>query len=192
MAGTELQTNADGGEGSGEGGSPQDGRPWLRFALIFGFLAIASEIFYQAVTLDSAGFQIYLRTLARISAVVIGWFETKVTVRNSLISGSSFAVEVARGCDAVQVCSLLAAAVIAFPLAFWRKLRGLVLGIVVLQIVNLLRIITLFLIGAHFSSVFHAAHVYVWPSILIVVTIALWIGWVRWETRALAAVDRAT
>jgi len=186
-----LQTSTDGAEGSGEDGAPQDGRPWLRFAVIFGILAASSEIFYQAVTLDSAGFEIYLRTLARISAVAIGWFETKVTVRNSLISGSSFAVEVARGCDAVQVCSLLAAAVIAFPLAFWCKLRGLVIGILVLQILNLLRIITLFLIGVHFSSVFHAAHVYVWPSILIVATIAIWIGWVRWETRVMPVVDRA-
>lgn len=192
MAATDLQTGVDGSGGSGDGGAPLQRQPWIRFALVFGALAVVSEVLYQGVTLESAGFQAYLGVLAWISASVLGCFETGIVVSGSLITNSSFAVEVARGCDAVQVCSLLAAAVIAFPLEVKAKLRGLALGILVLQIFNLLRIITLFLIGAHLNRIFHAAHVYVWPTILIVVTIAVWIGWVRWETRLESPVEHAS
>jgi exosortase H (IPTLxxWG-CTERM-specific) len=189
---TDSQTGVDGSGGSGEDGAPPQRQSWIRFASIFGALAVTSDILYHAVTLDSAGFQVYLGILARISATVLDCFETDVVVRGSLISSPSFSVHVAPGCDAVQVCSLFAAAVIAFPLEAKCKVRGLVVGILVLQVFNLLRIITLFLIGAHVGRVFHAVHVYVWPSILIVVTLAVWIAWVRWETRARPAVEHAS
>jgi exosortase H (IPTLxxWG-CTERM-specific) len=192
VAGTDLQTGVDAGSGSGEGDEPRQHQSWIRFAVTFGALAIASEILYHAVTLESAGFQVYLGVLARISAVMLGWIEPGVAIRGNLISSPAFSVEVARGCDAVQVCSLLAAAVVAFPLGVKARLRGLALGILVLQVFNLLRIVTLFLIGAHFSTIFHASHVYIWPTVLIVVTITVWIAWVRWETRLEPPVEHAS
>jgi exosortase H (IPTLxxWG-CTERM-specific) len=171
---------ADTADGNGE---PQGREPWLRFALIFGALAIASEVFYYAVALNSEGFGAYLGVLAEISGAFLSLFSSDVAVNGTRISGESFAVEVAEGCDAIQVCSLLAAAVIAFPVELRSKLRGLVLGVLWLQLLNLMRIITLFWIGAHFSHVFQTAHEVVWPGILITVTIATWILWVRWETQ---------
>jgi exosortase H (IPTLxxWG-CTERM-specific) len=168
---------------AGGTGEPRGREPWLRFALIFGVLAVASEVFYYVVALESHGFQDYLGALARISGSILSLFGGDVTVQETRISNSSFAIEVAQGCDAIQVCSLLAAAVIAFPVDSRRKLRGLVSGITALQVLNLMRIITLFWIGIHFPRVFKTAHEVVWPGILITSTIAIWILWVRWETQ---------
>jgi len=177
-----------GADGDGE---PKGREPWFRFALIFGSLAIASEVFYYAMALESEGFRRYLSVLAKISGAFLSVFESDVVVRETRISGSGFAIEVAQGCDAIEVCSLLAAAVIAFPLAFRRKLRGLVLGIFVLQIFNLLRIITLYWIGSYSASAFKTAHETIWPGILITITTVIWILWVRWETRAEQSIDHA-
>ena len=164
---------------------PNQQAPWFRFALIFGLMAIASEVLYYAVALDSEGFETYLAGIARISAWVLNFFDGEVVVTGSRIAGGSFAVLVAQGCDAIQVCSLLAAAIIAFPLSLRAKLRGLVVGIAILQILNLLRVITLFWIGVHFSSIFKTSHEVLWPGLLIVSTIVIWILWVRFETQAL-------
>ena len=38
--------------------------PWLRFALVFGALAVSSEVAYYGLVLDSEFFQAYLRALA--------------------------------------------------------------------------------------------------------------------------------
>jgi exosortase H (IPTLxxWG-CTERM-specific) len=166
-----------------DGDEPGGREPWLRFALTFGALAIASELLYYAVALESAGFKVYLAILARISGAILAFFGSEAVVTGTRITSNLFAVEVAQGCDAIQVCSLLAAAVIAFPVELKRKLRGVALGILLLQILNLMRIITLYLIGAHWVSVFRTAHEVVWPGILIAVTIVTWIVWVRWETQ---------
>jgi exosortase H (IPTLxxWG-CTERM-specific) len=187
----ESQTPLALAETADPGGEPKGGEPWLRFALIFGALAITSEVLYYTIALDSEAFRAYLGVLTRISGAFLNLFGSDIAVVGRRISNSAFSVEVAQGCDAIQVCSLLAAAVIAFPVGFKRKLRGLALGILLLQILNLLRIITLFWIGAYFSSVFHTAHVVVWPGILITVTIVTWILWVRWETRAADSSEHA-
>jgi exosortase H (IPTLxxWG-CTERM-specific) len=191
VSGTESHTSLAFADAAGGGDEPQGREPWLRFALIFGVLAVASEAFYYAVTLGSEGFQVYLGVLAEISGAFLSLFNGDVTVHGTRISNHAFAVEIAQGCDAIQVCSLLAAAVIAFPVGLRRKLRGLVLGILWLQLLNLLRIITLFWIGEYFRRVFQTAHEVVWPGILITVTIATWIFWVRWETQPAQPLDDA-
>jgi exosortase H (IPTLxxWG-CTERM-specific) len=178
----DVQSAEEVADSAGEG-EPRGREPWLRFALIFGALAVSSEVLYYAVTLESEGFRIYLGALAKISGALLTAFGSNVSIHETRISNADFAVEVAQGCDAIQVCSLLAAAVIAFPIALKRKLRGLALGILWLQFLNLMRIITLFLIGEQFSGFFKTAHEVVWPGVLIVITIITWILWVRWETR---------
>jgi exosortase H (IPTLxxWG-CTERM-specific) len=151
---------------------------------MFGFFAIVSEVVYYAVALDSTGFESYLKVLASISGWVLNLFGTDVNVSGMQITGSDFAVAVAQGCDAIQVCSLMAAAVLAFPVSWKARMRGFAIGIVTLQVLNILRIVTLYWIGASFVDHFKTAHEVVWPGVLIVATIALWILWVRWETPA--------
>jgi exosortase H (IPTLxxWG-CTERM-specific) len=163
---------------------PEGRGPWLRFAVTFGCLAIASETLYYGVILESDLFDAYLTLLAKIGGAILALFDSGIAVHVKRISSSKFAVEIAQGCDAIQVCSLLAAAVIAFPVQFKYKLRGLVWGIATLQFLNLMRIVTLFWIGAYFGSVFQVSHEVVWPGILIVLTIVIWVAWVRWEDRS--------
>ncbi len=164
--------------------APVSGRaPWLRFAAVFGVLAIASELAYYGLILESETFQAYLAALARTAAGVLNALGSDVSVHRAQISGQGFAVEVAHGCDALQVSALLTSAVIAFPAPVGHKLRGIALGLLLIQGVNLLRIVTLFLVGTHFADVFQTVHEVVWPGALIVITIAAWILWVRQEAR---------
>jgi exosortase/archaeosortase family protein len=176
----------------GEAEEPPPGQePWLRFALMFGFFAIISEVAYYAVALDSPAFESYLDVLAAISGWVLNSCGMEVKVVGTQIVGSDFAVAVAQGCDAIQVCSLLAAAVLAFPVSWGARFRGLAIGTALLQILNILRIVTLYWMGAYFSNFFKTAHEVVWPGTLIVATVVTWILWVRWETLAPSSVSDA-
>jgi exosortase/archaeosortase family protein len=100
------------------------------------------------------------------------------------ISSAEFAVEVADGCDAIQLCALLAAAIIAFPAPLARRLRATFFGLLWLQSLNFARIISLFLIGTHSAGVFTSFHKVIWPTTLIVITVTTWIGWVLWGYRS--------
>ncbi len=156
--------------------------PVLLFAAKFGALII---LLYTLLALPAAEQVLYgyLKANAWLSSGVLdllgqGTHVSDVTIASTT---SSFAIAIRRGCDAVEPTWLLCAAILAFPGPWKRKLAGMLAGIVVLQALNLVRIVTLYLIGRKFSqSVFDSMHLEVWPALFIVVAIALFIGWKGW------------
>lgn len=157
--------------------------PWLRFALGFGSLALLSEVVYYGVALDSEAFRRYLEILAGISGAILARLTDGIQVRGTLISGSLFSVEIARGCDAYRICALLAAAMLSFPASWSAKLVGLCLGLLWLNALNFVRICGLYFIGGLYYPEFQRAHVIYFPVFLIAMTVGAWIIWVRWVTR---------
>jgi len=85
-----------------------------------------------------------------------------------------------RGCDAVEPTWLYCAAVLAFPAPFFRKFLGVLAGIILLQALNLVRIVTLYWIGIHLPAFFNSAHMEIWPTIFIITAITLFVGWKGW------------
>ena len=53
-----------------------------------------------------------------------------------------------------------------------------------LAVLNLIRIVTLFLIGVYFRKFFHMMHIDVWQALFILLTISLWFLWAWWATGA--------
>lgn len=157
--------------------------PWFRFASLFGLLALSCEVLYYALLVDSDPLQYYLGALAFMAGQILGGLGLEAEVTHTLITSGGFAVQVAHGCDAIQICALYSCSVLAFPAPIRRKFRGLVIGIVWLQLLNQLRIVSLVVIGRFYGSHFETAHYSVWPTFLIVVTVGSWIVWVRWATR---------
>lgn len=165
--------------------------PWFRFALFFGVLALGCEVLYYAVVVDSQPLVGYLRGLARASGTILRLLGFDAQVNSTLVTTEGFAVQIAHGCDAIQICALYSAAVIAFPAPLRRKLLGLALGIGWLQLLNQARIVSLVLIGRYYQTIFEGAHYTIWPTFLIVVTVLSWMVWVRWATRDVAGREPA-
>jgi exosortase/archaeosortase family protein len=181
------------GEGAPDGADPEQrtqqppdtqGRdPWLRFAVTFAVLAVASELVYYGVALESPIFKSYLSALARANGFLLGLVVDEVSVHGTRITSSFFSVEIARGCDAYRICALLSSAIIAFPAPLKTKAVGLVLGLLWLNMLNFVRIISLFFIGGHFYAYFKDTHEIYFPIFLIAMTVAAWIVFVRRATR---------
>ena len=161
----------------------QSGRdPWLRFALGFGALAVLSELVYYGVALESELFQVYLRSLARLSGGILSLLTPDVSVHGKTISSPLFSVEIARGCDAYRLCALLVSAVIAFPSSLALKAWGIALGLLWLNLLNFVRIVGLFFIGGYAHAHFQTSHEVYFPIFLIVMTVGAWVIWVRRAT----------
>ena len=164
--------------------APAPGRdPWVRFALSFGALAVISEVVYFGVALDSQLFQSYLATLARISGWILSHLTEGISVRKAVITGELFSAEIARGCDAYRICALLCAAIIAFPASRKLKVWGLVLGLLWLNSLNFVRIVSLYFIGGLLHAHFQASDEIYFPVFLICMTVLAWVLWVRRATR---------
>jgi exosortase H (IPTLxxWG-CTERM-specific) len=93
------------------------------------------------------------------------------------IHSPGFAIAVRRGCDAVEPTWLLCAAILAFPASWRYRMAGIAAGVALLQALNLVRIVTLFLVGEHLPTFFHPAHLELWPAIFILAAILLFGGW---------------
>ena len=125
----------------------------------------------------------YLEANAWVSHLILNLLGQATVVSDVTIRSttSGFAIAIRRGCDAVEPTGLLCGAILAFPGLFVRKLAGIVAAMIVLQALNLVRIVTLFLIGSHFSkALFDSMHLEIWPTVFIVAAIAFFVGWKEW------------
>ena len=119
--------------------------------------------------------------IARASGVGLNLLGQQVTLRGTEIHGPRFAVNIRNGCNGVEAMLIFVAAVLAFPSSWRSRLVGLVLGIAAIQVVNLVRVIALYLTGVYFPKLFDASHTVVWQSIVILFGVLLWILWAnRW------------
>jgi len=97
---------------------------------------------------------------------------------------------VAKNCDAMDVNLLLAAAMIAFPAPWKRRLVGIVAGVGLLSVVNLLRIVALYQINVHAPRAFEFIHAEVFPLVMVALAVGAFGVWSRWSRQAeLAPVD---
>lgn len=115
--------------------------------------------------------------VARVSGATLDLIGQDVTMRGTIIENERFAVNIRNGCNGVETMLIFISAVLAFPAAWGARLGGLVFGIVAIQIVNLLRVVALFLTGAYFPRLFDASHTVVWQTVVILAGVLLWIYW---------------
>jgi exosortase H (IPTLxxWG-CTERM-specific) len=126
----------------------------------------------------------FTAAVARVSGAVLGLLGEDPTVRGCDITTPRFSVTIYNGCNGLITSLVFAAGVLAFPARWWMRGVGLLLGLMAIQVVNLVRILSLYYIGVFFPAAFDQAHVVVWQGLVIVFGVALWIAWARWATRA--------
>lgn len=121
--------------------------------------------------------------IARVSAAVLNLFGEGVTVEGTEIRSKLFSVGIENGCNGVETAILFGAAVLAFPAPWKRRIAGLLLGFVAIQIVNLIRVVSLFWIGAHRPALFSTSHTVLWQSAVVLCGVLLFLFWASREER---------
>jgi len=159
-----------------------------RFAAVFAgcFLAAIGILLTPSVQAVDARVS---RALVLTSSRLIGACGGSATVEGAVLRdpASGFAVEMKDGCNAVNVIILLCSAVIAFPASWRQKAWGVLAGSLILQILNIVRFVSLFYLGQYSRTWFDFAHSYLWESLLVLDTVALFWFWVRRVSHPLSA-----
>src|ERR1700681_5111933 len=104
----------------------------------------------------------WTNTLAAISAGIVKLFDPQVLAQGKVLQSTSngFAVSIEAGCNGVEASIVLVAAMLAFPAPWKRKLLGLAAGILAVQGLNIVRVISLFYLGQWSLDAFSFAHQY--------------------------------
>ncbi|MGR8934114.1 MAG: exosortase H [Gammaproteobacteria bacterium] len=164
----------------------------IRFLCFFMVSAVLGLAALDSAALQPAIGQFCLM-LAKISAFIIQLFDASMTLTGAVMRHRQhgFAMEVANSCSALPVTWLLFSGMLAFPGVAWRyKWLGMAAAALGVQILNLVRLISLFYFGVWLESgYFDLVHQYVWPVVLHVGVLAFFSLWC-W--RFLKSVPRVT
>ncbi|WP_426038324.1 exosortase H [Brevundimonas sp. DC300-4] len=131
----------------------------------------------------------FTRGLVDVCAALTGMADHRVRAAGDVLSFADGrgAVQVLAGCNAVEVCALLTAAIIAFPGKLKYGLIGAAAGVAALQTVNLLRIISLLYLSRGSQEVFEFFHNYLWDALIGLEGLLVFFFWTRWQARQTAA-----
>ena len=152
----------------------------LRFLLLF-LLILGSLFALELAPPGQALVHPWAASLAGFSAALITLFDPKVITYGNVIQSQSngFGVAIEAGCNAVEACIVLAAAILAFPAPWRHKLLGLMIGMIAVQAANILRIISLFYLGQWRMDAFEFAHLYLWQGLIMLDVLVVWLIWIR-------------
>jgi exosortase H (IPTLxxWG-CTERM-specific) len=131
--------------------------------------------------------------LARLCSALISISDkSALAVGKVLIDrATGFAVSIEPGCNGVEACIVLFAAIVAFP-ARWRdRLVGLAAGFAAVQALNVVRIISLFYLGQWNREWFEFAHHYLWQGLIMLDVLVVFLVWARYFPQRLATAHAA-
>jgi exosortase/archaeosortase family protein len=146
-------------------------RAWLVFG---GSLAVMIQVLIWARPFTDT---VFTRWIATYTAWVLALLGLEGESRGTLILSSIGSVEIIRECTAVYPTAMILAAVFAYKASWQRKLLGVVGGIVAIQCLNVIRIVSLMFVQKHWPESFEYMHMVVWQSLIVFLTGLLWLLW---------------
>lgn len=155
----------------------QDNKPVVRFLFIFIFTL---TIFFTIFILFEDSFEFLKEWTANITAITAHFFNLDVTAQGTLLlleNNTTF--EIIQECTGLFALIIYVACVLAYPAQLVKKGEGLLLGIPLIFLLNLLRMVFLVYIGNHHYDLFEYVHSYLWQGTFIIVIILLWFIWIE-------------
>jgi exosortase H (IPTLxxWG-CTERM-specific) len=155
--------------------------PMLRFFIIFSVLLVG--LFTLEILQPAEKYVIlpFTSAIADLSVWIVKVFDENVVATGNVIrdSATGFGVRIERGCNGLEAVIILFSAIFAFPAPLKSKLTGFVIGFFAIQLLNLVRIISLFYLGQWNYTAFEWFHLYLWQALIILDALVVWLIWLR-------------
>ena len=119
--------------------------------------------------------------LARISAGLVTIFDPHVVAFGKVLQStrSGFAISIEAGCNGIEAAMVLIAAMLAFPAPWRHRAIGILAGLAAVQVLNTVRVVSLFYLGQWNFRAFEWAHFYVWQALIMLDVLIVWLLWIR-------------
>jgi len=126
----------------------------------------------------------YSRSVGSVTAFFLDLLGTPVSTQGTILTVSGIGLDIRFGCNGLEAVLIYAIALLAFPAPWGRKAAGIVAGFVVLQVLNILRIMALALVRVHYPEFFDVFHIYIAQGILIAVALVLFLAWIGYAQKS--------
>ena len=152
-----------------------------RFAILFAVIVVAlfaAQLtpIAQALVVDP-----WTSSVAHVATWVAKAFDSSVAVDGATLYSptTGFAVTILSGCNGLEAMIVLLAAIVAYPAPWKHRAAGLAGGALAVQLLNIVRIVSLFYIGQWSLKVFEWAHLYLWQALIMLDALIVWLLWLR-------------
>lgn len=160
-----------------EGGSWRRHRREITFLAAFLLLLTAGFTLISLTWVNDRVVEPFTAGVAQASGAVLKLLGQDIRMQGSMIVSERFSVNILNGCNGVEAMLIFFAAVVAFPARWGARLAGLALGLAAIQLINLLRVVALYLTGAYLPRFFDTSHTVLWQTLVILAGVLLWIFW---------------
>jgi len=155
-------------------------RPEVRFLILFLTILGVSFTTIALHQVNDAFVVPYTAFIADVSGLVLRLFGEQASVNNCVVSSPRFAVTIYNGCNGLITSLIFISGVLAFPARSGAKVVGVFGGLLIIQVINLIRIVSLFYIGVFLPALFNQSHIFIWQSVVILAGVALWVLWAHY------------
>jgi exosortase H (IPTLxxWG-CTERM-specific) len=123
----------------------------------------------------------WTNALAAISTSIVTLFDANVIAAGKVIRSTTngFAITIEAGCNGVEAAIILIAAMLAFPAPWKHRAIGILAGLLAVQALNVVRVISLFYLGQWNARAFEWAHLYAWQGLIMLDVLIVWLLWIR-------------
>jgi exosortase/archaeosortase family protein len=154
--------------------------PGVLFGLRFFACLLLSSLLFWAFSLHQHLGPVQT-TIATVSALAERLAGGTAFAQGSDIVVKTLIMNINHECTGIFVCMLFASFVLAYPASWRSRLSGLVIGIPLFLVVNILRLATLARIVEVYPGAFFYMHEYVWQGIF---TVFVLVGAISWAERS--------
>lgn len=148
---------------------------FIKFFTLIGFLLLLelSEPVNQKIILPFA------KLIAKVSSHLLNLLGLGTVSTSTLITSPQFTVDIDTGCTGIGPIIILFSAIFAFPSSWKSKGYGILLGVIILQAANLIRVVSLVYIGVKYPRYFNEAHTFISQMVIICLSLLVWMAWAR-------------
>ena len=163
-----------GGEESGRKGGGRSGRFFAVRSIVL-FLGV-----FVALVLGCGNFVYELsRGTAVSTAAVLRCFGIEAKAFGDVIYGPGVSLRIIGECTGFAPVAVLVAAVVCFPVRVRAKVVGVLAGVPAILVINQGRLLSLWFLETWQPGSLDFAHVYLWQPVMVVMTLAVWLVWLR-------------
>jgi exosortase/archaeosortase family protein len=156
--------------------------PFIRFGLMFFLFLLGFSVLSVASNLQN-----HLHVAENGIAGAATWMAhalgSAAVVKENIIEVSGLTLDINHECTGVFVLFVLISFMGAYPARWRTKLLGILIGISVLTLVNVVRIVTLVRVVEFYPGLFVYFHEYVWQGAFLMLVTLYALTWVEWVRR---------
>lgn len=151
--------------------------PRAKFLVLFGAIVVGLYLIVAFKPVDRAFVVPFTAWIARATGAILGVMGESVVVDGVEVHGAGASIAIENGCNALEAIIVLVGAVCAFPAPWKSRVMALVAGALLLQLLNLVRTTSLYLLLKYRPAMFEVFHTSVWQTLLVMVAVLFFLVW---------------